>query len=134
MDPIKKNHSQGCHQIWEFRVLWGSLESSFSIRGNQGKSGNSIFNQRKSGEKGFPENSGKIMEVFLLIIPRFRRSDFIITESHLWLNFIVAKFYPSVHHYVLYSHYEVQFCFILQFCNLNCQNKLKALQNAVSVK
>jgi len=74
-------------------------------------------NQGKSGKMRdcleIKENQG----AFKFLIVSFQSSDFLHAEPCIQLSVIVTKFYPFVYHSVLYSHFEVQFCFCYEAKN-----------------
>ena len=74
-------------------------------QGIQGKSGNFIFNQGKSGDN---------QTTFKFLIVSFQGSDFLRTQPCIQLSVIVANFYPSVYHFVLCNHFEAQFRFVMK--------------------
>ena len=61
--------------------------------------------------ESFFRKSGKVRELLSFIIVSFRSSDFLHAQPCIQLSVIVAKFYPSVSHSVLCSHFEGQFRF-----------------------
>jgi len=58
----------------------------------------------------FKENHG----AFKFLVVSFQSSDFLDTKSRIQLSVTIAKFYPFVCHSVPYSHYELQFRFVMK--------------------
>ena len=87
------------------RMKIGNKQKRFPRRAglsaNQGKSGNFIFSQGKSG-------------TFKLLIVSFQSSDFLHTQPCIHLSVIAAKFYPFLYNSVLYSHIAMQFPFVIK--------------------
>ena len=80
-----------------------------SNQGMQGKSGNFIFNRGKSREKKrYFEISGIIREVLNKHWFHFREVT-LYTQPCIQLSATIAKFSPCLKHFILCSHFEVQF-------------------------
>jgi len=58
----------------------------------------------------FKDNHG----AFTFLVVSFQSSDFLDTKSRIRLSVMIAKFYPFVCHSVPYSHYELQFRFVMK--------------------
>jgi len=82
-------------------------------QGIQGISRNVMFNLGKSVQiDKFFTKSGKIIEILSFTLCYFRAITFPILNYTSKLNVTVAKFFPFVYHFVLYSPYETKLYFL----------------------